>query len=585
MLLLFAIGCCKTLAEEGSSASDKTGVLPTATTTLSSTSRNITDFIRNLTTTPFKTTKTKATESPFPQHESEEQEQASSLTIFFILLIVAVCILTIHVLIKSKFAYLPESVCVVFLGAIFGLFVKALQAHHVANWQKEEAFHPTTFFLILLPPIIFESGYNLHKGNFFANLGSILVFAIFGTVISAVTVGGGVYLLGRAGVAFELSLVESFAFGSMISAVDPVATLAIFHALNVDPLLNMLVFGESILNDAVSIVLTKSILEHSGSFLQSFGSFLVIFSGSAAIGVVFALACALVLKYVELRQHPSLELGMMLVFSYAPYGLAEGLKLSGIMAILFCGIVMSHYAHFNLSPVTQITVQQLFRTTAFVAELLVFAYLGMAIFSFKHRLELAFVIWSIVMILFGRALNIFPLAFLLNFFRETKISKKSQFIMWFSGLRGAIAFALSINFPFEEDKRHVLITTTLIIVLFTLLVLGGSTLPILKFLRAVDDTESSEALTLSKTQAEGATLDADQLTDDEYRGSRNKRLKGFNRLDVRYFLPFFSRKMTRQDWRDAHEEMHRLTSHWYSEVRNNGTSEEEIDVQFRESEF
>lgn len=49
----------------------------------------------------------------------------------------------------------------------------------------------------------------------------------------------------------------SFAFGSLISAVDPVATIAIFNALNVDPVLNMLVFGESILNDAVSIVLTK----------------------------------------------------------------------------------------------------------------------------------------------------------------------------------------------------------------------------------------------------------------------------------------------------------------------------------------
>lgn len=52
-------------------------------------------------------------------------------------------------------------------------------------------------------------------------------------------------------------LCSSFAFGSLISAVDPVATIAIFNALNVDPVLNMLVFGESILNDAVSIVLTK----------------------------------------------------------------------------------------------------------------------------------------------------------------------------------------------------------------------------------------------------------------------------------------------------------------------------------------
>lgn len=56
--------------------------------------------------------------------------------------------------------------------------------------------------------------------------------------------------------AYKFSLVESFAFGSLISAVDPVATLAIFHALDVDQILYMLVFGESMLNDAVSIVLT-----------------------------------------------------------------------------------------------------------------------------------------------------------------------------------------------------------------------------------------------------------------------------------------------------------------------------------------
>ena len=55
---------------------------------------------------------------------------------------------------------------------------------------------------------------------------------------------------------YQFSLVESFAFGSLISAVDPVATLAIFAALDVEPTLYMLVFGESVLNDAVAIVLT-----------------------------------------------------------------------------------------------------------------------------------------------------------------------------------------------------------------------------------------------------------------------------------------------------------------------------------------
>jgi sodium/hydrogen exchanger 8 len=72
------------------------------------------------------------------------------------------------------------------------------------------------------------------------------------------------------------------------------------------------------------------------------------------------------LKFVDLHKTPSLEFGLVLIFSYLPYALAEGIHLSGIMAILCCGIVMSHYTHLNLSPVTQITVQQTFRTIAFV---------------------------------------------------------------------------------------------------------------------------------------------------------------------------------------------------------------------------
>jgi len=77
-------------------------------------------------------------------------------------------------------------------------------------------------------------------------------------------------------------------------------------------------------------------------------------------------------------------------------------------------------------------------------------------------------------------LNIFPLSYIVNYFREHKISKKMMFVMWFSGLRGAIAYALALHLEFEEEKRRVVVTTTLIIVLFTIIILGGSTMPVMK---------------------------------------------------------------------------------------------------------
>lgn len=508
------------------------------------------------------TSTTQSVEPVLPDKEAAEDEHNSSMAIFFVLCVLALGIMLIHLMLQTGFQYVPESIVIVFLGALIGLAMSALSNRNISNWRKEEAFSPTAFFLILLPPIIFESGYNLHKGNFFQNIGSILVFAIVGTTISAFVIGFGIYFLGLADVVYKLSFVESFAFGSLISAVDPVATVAIFHALNVDPILNMLVFGESILNDAIAIVLTTAALESNNPLMGTgeavilgIQNFCLMFFASAGIGVIFALISALLLKHVDLRKNPSLEFAMMLVFTYAPYVLAEGIHLSGIMAILFCGIVMSHYTHFNLSTVTQITMQQTLRTLAFIAETCVFAYLGLALFSFKHRVEPALIVWSIILCLLGRACNIFPLAILVNRFREHQITRKMMFIMWFSGLRGAISYALSLHLNFSDETRHVIITTTLIIVLFTTLFFGGSTMPLLKFMQATKNPakrqrKRKKEVTLSKTREWGQALDSEHLsetTEGEMEVSFvSDRIKGFAKYDLKYLIPFFTRRFTQQ---------------------------------------
>lgn len=346
----------------------------------------------------------------------------------------------------------------------------------------------------------------------------------------------------------------------------------------------MLVFGESILNDAISIVLTTTISKTPNSetgeaIMYALKTFFTMFFASAGIGVVFALISALLLKHIDLRKHPSLEFGLMLVFTYAPYVLAEGIHLSGIMAILFCGIVMSHYTHFNLSTVTQITMQQTMRTLSFIAETIVFAYLGLAIFSFKHRCEWALVIWALLLCLFGRACNIFPLAWLVNRFREHKITKKMQVIMWFSGLRGAISYALSLHLEFSsEETQRVMITTTLIIVLFTTLVFGGSTMPLLRYLQATNKFNArwktrskighkrQKSISLSKTREWGHAIDSEYLTEEDDVTFAGGHLVGFARCDAKYLRPVFVRRFTSQELNDCKTQMNDLTNKWYQAI-------------------
>jgi len=519
-----------------------------------------------------------------PEVGSAAKEHSSSLAIFFLLFVLILCIFLIHVLLQIKFHYLPESLAIVFLGAVVGMFMMALPE---AETKRMESFSPTMFFLVLLPPIIFESGYNLHKGNFFQNIGSIMVFAIFGTAISALIVGGGVYLLGLADLVYRLDFIQSFAFGSLISAVDPVATLAIFQALDADPVLHMLVFGESILNDAVAIVMTTTVIESAniatdvGVMSQLVGGvtrFFGVFFGSAAIGTLVAMCSSLVLKHIDLYTNPSLEFSLMLCFIYTPYALAEGVHLSGIMAILFCGVVMSHYTHYNLSPVTQITMQQTMRTLAFVCETSIFIYLGLGIFSFPHRVELSLVLWSLVLILLGRAANIFPLSLLCNKFRSHQITKKMMVIMWFSGLRGAIAYALSLHLEFGEETRKVVVTTTLIVVLFTTIVLGGGTMPLMKYLESKGSSgrnrrRRKKSITMSKTSEFGSAIDSEhlsELTEEELEQSfaeGRTHLKGFLYWDYKFFRPFFIRKFTQQELKDGKSHVTKLTDKWFHDIQ------------------
>ncbi|OXB70506.1 UNVERIFIED_CONTAM: hypothetical protein H355_008751, partial [Colinus virginianus] len=143
----------------------------------------------------------------------------------------------------------PESALLIVLGVFLGGIVWA--ADHIASFTLT----PDVFFFYLLPPIVLDAGYFMPNRLFFGNLGSILLYAVIGTVWNAATTGLSLYGVYQTGVMGHLDsgLLDFLLFGSLIAAVDPVAVLAVFEEVHVNEILFIIVFGESLLNDAVTV--------------------------------------------------------------------------------------------------------------------------------------------------------------------------------------------------------------------------------------------------------------------------------------------------------------------------------------------
>lgn len=197
---------------------------------------------------------------------------------------------------------MPEAALVILVGMLAGLVIHAIVgddqysggvADDVA--QSMLSFSPTVFFVLLLPPIIFNSGYHLRRDLFFRHIAPICLFACIGTVVCTFVVASILYVALPL-FNFSPSFLELAAFGALISATDPVSTLAVFQSKKVDPHLFYLVFGESVINDAVGLVLFESLahlieneagLNVGQEVVQFLFDFFTGFLGSLVLGTCF----------------------------------------------------------------------------------------------------------------------------------------------------------------------------------------------------------------------------------------------------------------------------------------------------------
>lgn len=425
------------------------------------------------------------------------------LIVFVLLLFIVIARITWH---RLNIKAIPESSVDMLTGGVVGVVLWAVSFRAIR-------FNAEVFFLLLIPPIIYEAGYSLDKRTFFANIGLILAFALLGTFISTMVTGLFVWGLSEAGwLVIPVPLAVALAFGSLISAVDPVAVLSIFEETHVNEQLNMLVFGESVLNDAISIVLYNlfvglSLVEEALPLWEvivlAVGKFIYVSLGGVAMGLIWGLIASFITKYT--RKIYIIEVLVAVICALSSYLLAEVFLMSGIVAILVAGMVESQYLSLNLATKSHVSLKYLLKLASVTADTIIFLELGIStVFHIAGEPELDehVVIWDPVLlatiipvIFIIRFVNVYGITAIANKERINKVSKQNQFILAYGGLRGAIAFALA--FILEEadvEARDTLLTATLLTVWFTVFVIGITIKPLLMRLHVKLRDESQKGI-------------------------------------------------------------------------------------------
>ena len=413
-----------------------------------------------------------------------------------LVLILAAILCIVLIVFISKAPLLPRSAGSIVLGLCIGIFFTLFDTEK--QFIETVLFKPEVFFLVLIPPIMFEAGFSLNKDDFFNNIGTILVFAVFGTVLTAFIFGISIYLLCKVFFVYQFSIIEALLFGALISATDPVATISINKMLQLNKNLTAVIFGESVLNDAVSIALFKVfsnfVMFKDLSYGEMASDFLMLFFGSISIGILFGFIITVILKVF--RFPDLLDSSLFFLWVYIPYLLSEAIGMSGILAILFLGMIMGNLTIHSLSEKSKVTVEEYFKTFSFVAENFCFVYFGISMAMLHQGINFGVIIISIFSLLFSRAAVIFVLSPVCNLLRTHRLSYAERVMIWISGARGAIAFSLALSLPFRETRIYVI--TTQYLVLFTIVVLGIAAYPVARKLELGNIPDEKESPLFAK---------------------------------------------------------------------------------------
>src|SRR6185369_6286842 len=342
-------------------------------------------------------------------------------------------------------------------------------------------------FNIFLPPLIFEAALQLDWKPFRRELPVTLVLAVAGVAIAASVVAAGMHWL------VGWSWLGAAFFAVLIAATDPVSVIASFRELKVEPRLSMLVESESLLNDGVVAVLFAVLLAivvgGSSSTASVLGDFLWTMGGGVVIGLLSGGAVLLIAGRTE--DH-LVEITLTTVAAYGSFLAAEDLHASGVLASLTAGLVIGNVGRLGaISHKGHGHLRDAWDYFAFLANSFVFILIGMNVARMPVGLPwLTTGAIAVVLVLVGRDAAVYSLS---TAFRRSRLAvpTRYQHVLFWGGLRGALALALALALP-KIPERGAIILMTFLVVAFSLFVQGLTMPTLVRRLKIVCGKESEE---------------------------------------------------------------------------------------------
>ena len=374
---------------------------------------------------------------------------------------------------------LPLSVVLFVIGIAIAAVAPAIGlGRSVAHFQLS----PGLVLYVFLPSLVFESAISLDVRELRRNLLPILTLAVPGLLIS--TTGIAVVVALGTPLGFRTALL----LGAILSATDPVAVISIFKRLGAPRRLHVLVEGESLFNDATALVVSRILATvviggavSNNVALAGLGRFLWVFLGGVASGAVLGFATGYVLRSV--RSDSFVSITLTTILAYLSFIIAEeGLGVSGVMATVTAGLTFSGWGWMRVSREVRDYLEYFWQYVAFVANALIFLLVGLLVDPATLRGSLSTIVWAVIGMLASRILVAYGLVPSLRFIsRQHAFGARYQTVLFWGGLRGAVAVAIVLSLP-EFGGNDLFLSVVIGAVLFTLLAQGLTIDPLVRLL-------------------------------------------------------------------------------------------------------